>query len=98
MFSQLPTAAVRDRGRTRPDPLEFIVIDDGGSTTLDKVVTPFRTSIGATLVRRMNGGPGQLENTGAAHARTSLLVFIDDDCTVDREALVVLARSLREHP
>jgi GT2 family glycosyltransferase len=82
----------------RPDPIEVIVIDDGGSTSLEGVVAPFRSSIGASLIRRKHGGPAAARNTGVSHARGSFIVFIDDDCTLDRGALEAFARALRNNP
>jgi len=59
-------------------PYQVIVIDDGGTETLDFVEAEFGPW--ARLVRRQNGGPAAARNSGVAAATTELLCFTDDDC------------------
>jgi len=83
----------------RPGPIEVVVVDDGGTVPLEKVVEPFRLSADATLVRRdRNGGPAAARNTGVARARGRYIVFVDDDCVLDAGALAAFADGLHEAP
>ena len=59
---------------------EVIVVDDGGPIPLCDVVETFRDKLNLKLVRQANAGPATARNTGATHARASLLAFTDDDC------------------
>jgi GT2 family glycosyltransferase len=62
------------------DRFEVLVIDDGGTTSLDDVVAPFRKVMALKLVRQENRGPAAARNRGASEAKGKFLAFTDDDC------------------
>jgi GT2 family glycosyltransferase len=82
----------------RPGPIEVVVVDDGSATPLDAVVAPFRGTVGATLVRQANRGPGAARNTGVVHAAGRYVVFTDDDCRFEEGALETFVAALQEKP
>jgi glycosyltransferase involved in cell wall biosynthesis len=59
------------------DRFEVIVVDDGGETPLERVVSPFRVKIDLTLLSQPNSGPAVARNSGALRAKGKLLVFTD---------------------
>jgi GT2 family glycosyltransferase len=81
-----------------PGPIEVVVVDDGGSVPLDRIVEPFREAIGAVLIRKPHGGPGAARNLGVARARGRYIVFTDDDCTFDEGAIVAFVDGLAAVP
>ena len=62
------------------DRFEVIVVDDGGETSLDPVVSAFRDRLDVVLLEQAHAGPAAARNTGAARAHGQHLVFLDDDC------------------
>jgi GT2 family glycosyltransferase len=62
------------------DRFEVIVVDDGGETDLEYVISQVSETIRISLIRQSNAGPGTARNTGAAQAQGDMLVFTDDDC------------------
>jgi GT2 family glycosyltransferase len=82
----------------RPGPIEVVVVDDGGSVPLDRIVEPFRETIGAVLIRKPHGGPGAARNLGVVRARGRYIVFTDDDCAFDEGAIVAFVDGLAAAP
>ena len=80
------------------DLFEVIVVDDGGETPLDPVVTPFTNQLAVTLIRQANAGPAVARNTGVARARGQWLAFTDDDCTPAPSWLRALAACFTATP
>jgi GT2 family glycosyltransferase len=78
--------------------LEVLVVDDGGPTPVDDVVTRFRPQVPLTLIRQVNAGPSAARNTGAERAKGEYLAFTDDDCLVDPGWLAALAAVWAESP
>jgi glycosyltransferase involved in cell wall biosynthesis len=74
---------------------EVVVVNDGGTDDLHRVVGAFATTLSLQLVTQRRGGPGAARNAGAAVARGRYLAFIDDDCRPAREWLVVLRQELQ---
>jgi GT2 family glycosyltransferase len=78
---------------------EIIVSDDGGTTSLETVVLPFRDRLSITIVgHRNNTGPAAARNRGAARAQGTFLAFIDDDCVPAPAWLAMLARRFAHTP
>jgi glycosyltransferase involved in cell wall biosynthesis len=75
---------------------EVIIVDDGSPEPLEPVARaeapspPFRLE----FVRRRKGGASGARNTGTAHARGPLLLFLDDDIGVPTD---FLRRHLEAH-
>jgi glycosyltransferase involved in cell wall biosynthesis len=63
------------------DRFEVIVVDDGGTTPLDEIVTRFHGMLTLKLLRQENTGPAAARNRGASEARGEFLAFTDDDCS-----------------
>jgi GT2 family glycosyltransferase len=56
---------------------EVIVVDDGSTDDLSKVVEDFRDRV--NFIRQDKSGPGSARNRGAAAARGEYLAFLDSD-------------------
>jgi GT2 family glycosyltransferase len=80
------------------DRLEVLVVDDGGPTPLDDLVSRFRPQVPLTLIRQVNAGPSAARNTGAERAKGEYLAFTDDDCLLDRGWIRALAAVWAESP
>lgn len=76
------------------DRFEVIVVDDGGTADLSKVLPTGLPPISIQFLKQANGGPGAARNTGAAAARFPFLAFTDDDCLPRRDWLKSLAEAL----
>jgi GT2 family glycosyltransferase len=61
------------------DRFEVIVIDDGSKTSLEPVVSPFRSAMDLQLITRPNSGCGAARNAGSTQAKGDFLAFTDDD-------------------
>jgi len=62
------------------DRFEVIVIDDGSEISPSSLAASFSADIDVRLLTQYHAGPAAARNKGAAYARGSILVFIDDDC------------------
>ncbi|MDA0321587.1 MAG: glycosyltransferase [Verrucomicrobia bacterium] len=80
------------------DRVEVIVVNDGGSHTIENVVDEFASGATIRVYHRENGGPAAARNTGMGEARGRHLVFLDDDCEVSADALNELTALFRCHP
>ncbi len=78
-----------------PPPDEAIVVDDGSAVRLDAAllerVVPFPLRV---LRNDSSVGPGAARNRGVHASRGALLLFTDDDCTVDRGWVGAMASRL----
>jgi GT2 family glycosyltransferase len=81
-----------------PDGFETIVVDDGGDAVIDGVVAPLQAAIQISLYRQRHGGPASARNSGAARARGSHLVFLDDDCLPAPDWLSAVRHRLYDDP
>jgi glycosyltransferase involved in cell wall biosynthesis len=65
---------------------EVIVVDDGSPEPLEPLVRDLFDNAATTLriLRQSNGGPSVARNAGAAAARGTYLLFIDDDLSIPR--------------
>jgi len=86
------------RLRYRPSMFEVIVVDDGGDTPLEPIISEFRGQMNVTLLRQENNGPAMARNYGASQAKGEYLAFADDDCLPDPNWLQALANGFRESP
>lgn len=73
------------------DRFEVLVVDDGGTTSLDEIVARFHAVLTLKLLRQENAGPAAARNRGAYEAAGQLLVFTDDDCVAAPDWLARLA-------
>lgn len=80
------------------DKLEVVVVDDGSSDSLAKVIQPFENQINVQLVVQRQSGPAAARNHGASKAQGRFLAFTDDDVAPKSDWLRRLADRLREQP
>jgi glycosyltransferase involved in cell wall biosynthesis len=73
---------------------ELVVVDNGSTDETAQVLACFAavSSIPVTIVSEPRRGLAAARNAGLVRARGRILVFIDDDCTVDRSYLRDLER------
>ena len=77
---------------------EVIVVDDGSPRPVADVVAAFAPRLPLRTCRQRNAGPAAARNAGARDARGDRLVFLDDDCLVDRTWWTRLVAHCRRHP
>ena len=80
------------------DLFEVIVVDDGGATPLDEIVTRFHGMLTLKLLRQENTGPAAARNRGASEAAGEFLAFTDDDCAPTPNWLLALSTQVVESP
>lgn len=80
------------------DRYEVIVVDDGGSSTLDAIVAQFHGVLTLKLLRQEHSGPAVARNRGASEARGAFLAFTDDDCAPEPNWLQELASQFSASP
>jgi len=71
------------------DRFEVVVVDDGssdGTGAAVQVIHPFRL----LYLRQTNQGSAAARNRGARHSTGDILVFVDDDITLDSEYLAAI--------
>jgi GT2 family glycosyltransferase len=77
---------------------EVIVVNDGGSSSLDARHHALRFPVRLTLMDIEHKGPAAARNAGARAAKGRYLLFTDDDCIPDVEWLVEMGQVLYTHP
>jgi glycosyltransferase involved in cell wall biosynthesis len=95
-LSQLLNSLARleyDAGR-----YEVIVVDDGGSVSLTKIVSRFSELLNLTVLRQKNAGPAAARDFGVQHSQGEYLAFTDDDCVPRSDWLRALAQQLAVSP
>ncbi|MDP8221168.1 MAG: glycosyltransferase [Candidatus Stygibacter frigidus] len=73
---------------------EIIIIDDGSTDQLDKVLDKYADKLTIRCFHQQNQGPGAARNRGMAEAGGELMVFIDSDCTVPNDYISQLQQVL----
>ena len=69
-------------------PTEVIVVDDGSTDRTVEVVRQLRRRLpGIRILQQENSGKAAALNTGLAAARTELVVMVDGDTILDRDAV-----------
>ena len=63
-----------------PPDAEAIVVSDGGSADLERLLEDFVERLRLRCIHVPPGGPGYARNRGLAIARGEIVVFTDDDC------------------
>lgn len=77
--------------------LEVVMVDDGSTDSSASIAASFAASDHRfRLIQQPNGGLGNARNTGADHASSEYLAFVDSDDIVTRRAYELLATSLDE--
>lgn len=82
------------------DRWEAVVVDDGSPEDLVGVVEAWAERTGAPVraLTQQNAGPAAARNRGAAHARGSVLIFIDNDILVPPDFVKLHLQALAENP
>ncbi len=78
------------------EPLEILVVDDGSTDDITRVLEPLLDRI--TLLRQENGGRASARNVGVREARGEFVSFLDADDVYERERLEALAELARTRP
>lgn len=65
-----------------PASFEVLVMDDGGSASLQQVFEAYRKRLPLSLFYQPRSGPAAARNAAARYARGIYLAFTDDDCCV----------------
>jgi len=75
---------------------ELLIVDDGSDDGTPEMVEELAKEISFPLkvIRQKNQGPGAARNTGMAHARGEVFIFLDSDCTVSPQWLKAIDRDL----
>lgn len=76
------------------DNFEALVIDDGGNQDITKILNKY--SFEARYCRQENSGPTVARNYGSQNSQGQILVFIDDDITLNKNALAILAQEVNK--
>jgi glycosyltransferase involved in cell wall biosynthesis len=77
---------------------EIIVVDDGGTCSLEEAMRTVPAGVSVTLLRQRNAGPAAARNLGASRARGARLAFTDDDCRPHPGWLSGLAAAMDRNP
>ena len=80
------------------DTFEVIIVNEGGTDSLESVVQPVERDLRIRLLNQPNSGPGVGRNTGVAEARGALIAFTDDDCQPAPDWLEALKRAAEAAP
>jgi GT2 family glycosyltransferase len=97
----LETLAALARIDYPPGRWEAVVVDDGSS---DDTEESFRgwaevhPSVPVRYLRQCNAGPASARNRGAAAARGSILIFIDNDILVEHDFISMHVEALSSNP
>lgn len=80
------------------DKFELIVVDDGSTEDIKKVVDTFlpKANFSIRYIHQKNQGPGIARNTGMDQAKNDVIVFIDSDCIIPAHYLSEVADAFTE--
>ncbi len=90
--------AVRAILDSQASPVEIILADDGSSDGAPERVLGFDQRIRVLRVSENAVGPAQARNMGVAAAESDMVVFVDSDVCVQREAIGSLIEPLMREP
>jgi glycosyltransferase involved in cell wall biosynthesis len=88
-------SSLADLAAGRPQ-FEVIVVDDGSTGNCAGIVADELAGLDWKFLRQENRGPATARNLGASHARGRYLAFVDDDCSLPENWLVLVDRSVNE--
>ncbi len=93
--SKIGPTLISAQQQTRP-PDEILVLNDGGSAPSRTYISEHFPAV--RVIDGAGGSPAAARNLGAAHARHSLVMFLDDDDLLHPQAVETLLRTLRAFP
>ncbi len=73
---------------------EVIVVDDGSTGSCAGIVADELAGLDWKFLRQENKGPATARNLGASHAQGRYLAFVDDDCSLPKDWLIMVGRFL----
>ena len=88
-------AAVRSACEQLPPPAEILVVDDGGTEDLAKILAPLS---GVRIVRQDNRGLAAARNLGLANAASDKIIFLDADDRLLPGAVFAGLECFSDHP
>ena len=77
---------------------EVVIVDDGGSQSLEPLVDDFSGRLQIKLFRQTNGGCASARQFGIDHARAEYLAFTDDDCRPAPDWLTRIEAAMKRDP
>lgn len=77
------------------DKLKVIVVDDGSTDRTYEIARKFAKK-GVSVYRKVKGGKASAINYGLSRARSSLILTMDADCFLEKNALVRMVSEMRE--
>ncbi len=79
--------------------VELIIADDGSTDDTRQLVESYFPAFPVKLrfLHQQNKGPGAARNMGMAEAEGDFFIFVDSDCTMDRDWLVNIDTALNEN-
>jgi GT2 family glycosyltransferase len=80
------------------DRYEIIIVNDGGTESLEPLASAFEHPPGITFLDQANSGPATARNEGVRSARGDYIAFTDDDCVPEPRWLRALAGAFQKWP
>lgn len=77
---------------------EVVIIEDGGTSPLDTLVTDYSQRLRIRHLRQENAGPASARNAGVRNARGRFIAFTDDDCQPAPDWLSSLQKLFEQDP
>lgn len=77
---------------------EVVIVDDGGSQSLQTLVDDFAGRLQIKLLRQANGGCASARQLGIDHATGTYLAFTDDDCRPEPDWLTRIEAAVKRDP
>lgn len=77
---------------------EVIIIDDGGTSDLNIIISKFKDVFNLTYVYQTHRGPSFSRNNGRQHSKGDYLVFTDDDCSPNTDWLTIFSQYFSKNP
>jgi glycosyltransferase involved in cell wall biosynthesis len=68
-----------------PEKFELIIVDDGSSDGTEIMINNIKTEFQINYIKQMNSGRSHARNAGISKAKSSIIIFCDDDCIVSKD-------------
>src|SRR5262245_45125200 len=81
-----------------PERFELVVIDDGSTDDTQAIVQRYRSKLPIRYYHQPNAGLAAARNHGVAVANAPIVLFMDDDDTVDQQTFSAHIQSHLKYP